>query len=120
MWVARDEDDALVLFDEKPKRDKWFGFWCEGENIPYHGNDEQTCAEWRAQRFELYEDKYEQMFQNLEWEDEPIEVDIFSNDFIQEYGDACYKQGEIDANHFEHGEELEYNLAFCNYVDSKK
>lgn len=97
MWVARNQDGTLKLFDSMPKRgepySEWVNAWCLKLN-----ND---------------------LFPELKWEDEPIEVNIFTNEFVQGFGDACYKQGEQDACRFEYGENPEGNLTIEEYVDSK-
>lgn len=54
MWVARDKNGTLKLFDSMPKRGElcgeWFNAWC----------------------FKLNND----LFPDLKWEDEPIEVEL--------------------------------------------
>lgn len=112
MWIARNkfdtyENDSLVLWldDEKPTRNDndpykyWFGV-CGVELKPY-------SKKWY--------DKYSY----LTWEDEPVEVNIFTNEFVQGFGDACYEQGEQDACRFEYGENPEGNLTIKEYVDSE-
>lgn len=54
LWVARDRDGFLYLFNEKPER--------------LH-----TCGGWRSEWF--YSIRYD-LFPDLTWEDEPIEVEI--------------------------------------------
>lgn len=96
MWIARDKNNELYLYWNKPVR---------------------ATEEWLTNSVSMGID--DSMFSNLKWEDEPVEVNIFTNEFIQEFGDACYKQGEQDACHFEYGEYPEGNLTIKEYVDSK-
>lgn len=76
MWIARDYDSTLVMFNDKPVWDDYYGFWCKDGEVPYYGNDEGTCEMWRAQRFELIGEEYEEMFKNLKWNDEPVKVNM--------------------------------------------
>ena len=57
MWIARDEDNTLVLWTEKPIRYIETGLW----NVPKFGK-----------RIELDN----KLFSELKWEDEPVEVEI--------------------------------------------
>ena len=33
------------------------------------------------------------LYPELKWGDEPIEVFLFTKEFVQSFGDACYEQG---------------------------
>lgn len=58
MWVARDKDNKLVLYEFEPTRhyDKWYDY----DNGTMYGLIELD----------------ESLFPNLKWEDEPIEVGL--------------------------------------------
>lgn len=60
-WVARDEDGALWLYKEKPERSEKAGVFIARKN----GNV--------SLGMELLD---ERMFGELEWEDEPMEVEM--------------------------------------------
>ena len=51
LWLACDRDNTLVLFPDKPFRDKWFGFWCKFKDGIYCCNDELTVREYESRRF---------------------------------------------------------------------
>lgn len=55
MWVARDKDNSLWFFTEKPKRNTY----------TWTSRSQQTQCEIPTD-----------LFTNLEWEDEPIEVEL--------------------------------------------
>lgn len=90
MWVARDKDGTLWLFEEMPQRItgdiyKDDGWWCNedtSQNFGYCMLDSN-------------------LFPNLKWEDEPFEVQIIpqitpelkrkiSETAIKEYGKASH------------------------------
>lgn len=64
MWVARDENEALYFFSNKPKRHD-DGYWV---SIPY--GEQCMLGDY--------------MFPELKWEDEPLEVTIVPTSFIKE------------------------------------
>lgn len=59
MWIARDKDDSLWLFNEKPVRNEEESYWTISS--PNH----EAVGTLRYT-----------MFPELKWEDEPIEVDL--------------------------------------------
>lgn len=76
LWLARDKDNFLTLFKNKPER-------LNGRWLDFNPDTEKQF---------IFID--ETLFPDLKWRDEPLEVNIFSKDFIQKFGDACYKQGQ--------------------------
>lgn len=56
LWVARDKDKKLYLYDSKPKRDCDCGAWCSDLSC--------VCVISSS------------LFPDLTWEDEPIEVEM--------------------------------------------
>lgn len=78
MWIARNKDNSLFLFNtNKPNR-------CS-EYDDYIGKDTYwVCG--NREGIEDYNEMYDliqlpsSMFPNLKWEDEPIEVDIIRKD----------------------------------------
>lgn len=54
LWVARDKDKKLYLYDSKPKRDCDCGAWCSDLSC--------VCVISSS------------LFPDLTWEDEPVEV----------------------------------------------
>lgn len=103
MWIARNRNNSLYMFYDKPYREHNWRWVIDLKDLNI---------------MELKDEEHPQ-FKDLKWEDEPVEVNIFTNKFIQEFGDACYKQGEEDACHFEYGEYPEGNLTIEEYVASK-
>lgn len=102
MWAAREKIGLLRLYTKLPYR--YSGcVW----RIP----DDGDCV--------TISDKDYPQFKDLKWEDEPVEVNLFTNEFMQGFGDACYERGEQDACRFEYGENPEGNLTIKAYVDSK-
>lgn len=71
MWVARDKDGTLNLWFNKPKRA--VNFW--------YGQQKQDG--WKETE-EFIQNKHEidgKQFSKLTWDDEPIEVYIYSNEY---------------------------------------
>ena len=97
-WLARDKDGFLTVFENKPEREdeKWVDFYSE-----------------TVKQFIFIDNS---LFPNLKWEDEPIEVNIFTKEFVQKFGDACYKQGQSDACSFEYGREEDGNLYIEDFI----
>lgn len=62
MWVARDKDGCLNLFSSKPVKEKDVDWW-ELADIE---NDEE------------FMELNPELFPDLRWEDEPIEVELVS------------------------------------------
>ena len=63
MWVARDKNGTVWLYTNKPIRSSMFSRWnVDSENSLLHTN------EW----MEIDRD----LFPDLKWEDEPIEVEL--------------------------------------------
>lgn len=60
MWIARDKDGSLWLYDEKPIREEKCSVWINESNITDEGIGVLQPT----------------MFPSLKWEDEPIEVDL--------------------------------------------
>ncbi len=58
MWVARDKNNSLWLYKEKPYRNEIYECWQSEDPYVYVGPIDKT------------------LFPNLKWEDEPIEVTI--------------------------------------------
>ena len=98
LWLARDKDGFLTLFKSKPERahEEWVDFNPETE-----------------EQFIFIDNS---LFPNLKWEDEPIEVNIFTKEFVQKFGDACYEQGQSDACSFEYGREEDGNLYIEDFI----
>ena len=82
MWVARDKDGTLNLWFNKPKRA--VNFWyCQ-----------QKQDGWKATK-EFIQNKHEidgKQFPKLTWEDEPINVYIYSS----EYSDLVESKRKFD------------------------
>lgn len=98
IWLARDEDGTLTLFPKKPIRvvSGWWDIDPEAET-----------------NFIYIDPTY---FPNLKWEDEPIEVNIFTKEFVQSFGNACYEQGQNDACRNEYGKSEEGNLDIDDFI----
>lgn len=82
MWVARDKDGTLNLWFNKPKRA--VNFW--------YGQQKQDG--WKAIE-EFIQNKHEidgKQFPKLTWEDEPINVYIYSS----EYSDLVESKRKFD------------------------
>lgn len=63
MWVARDKDERLWLFIDKPKRSQIHGWWeVDTQNSLLRDDD---CMEISGE-----------LFPEIKWEDEPIEVEL--------------------------------------------
>lgn len=63
MWVARNKDERLFIFIDKPKRSKINNWWeVDTQNTLLRDDD---CLEI-----------YGELFPNLRWEDNPIEVEL--------------------------------------------
>lgn len=63
MWVARDKDECLWLFIDKPIRSQKNDWWeVDTQNSLLRDDD---CLQID-----------EELFPDLSWEDEPIEVDL--------------------------------------------
>lgn len=60
MWIARDKDGSLWLYNEKPTRDEKGSCWINESNITNEG----LCTLQPT------------MFPELKWEDEAMEVDL--------------------------------------------
>lgn len=105
MWIARNKNNSLWLFNNKPYRNNVSGEWDirHDENEKY-GIDLDVL------------DVEPSQYSSLKWSDEPIEVRLFTDSFVQSFGDACYKQGENDACAFEYGKEDEGNLILNDYI----
>lgn len=59
MWIARDKDDSLWLYNEKPVR-----------------NEEENDWTISSPTDNAVGKLYSTMFPELKWEDEPVEVDL--------------------------------------------
>lgn len=57
MFIARNKNGDLYLFDSKPKRNEKFGFWSCGSNC-----------------IKITDNYHKKMFKNLQWKDNPKEV----------------------------------------------
>lgn len=100
MWLARDKrNNSLCLYNNKPVRNEDSGQW----NTVY---DEEQGYGGVFDMIEINPSKRP----SLKWEDEPIEVGIFTRSEIQAFGDACYKRGQDDACAFEYGKDEDGNL----------
>ena len=98
LWLARDKDGFLTVFGNKPERsdEEWVDFYSE-----------------TAKQFIFIDNS---LFPNLKWEDEPIEVNIFTKEFVQKFGDACYEQGQSDACNNEYNKKEEGNLYIKDFI----
>lgn len=56
LWVARDKSGELFAYDSKPKRESYLGFWYSDLNCMGKVSKD--------------------LFPELKWEDEPIEVEL--------------------------------------------
>lgn len=100
MWIARDKNERLFLYYKKPKRRK-NGWHIKGE--PY---------------LQLEKD----MFLNLKWEDEPVEVSIVPTmmnsvqtklaESVDEYFDYVSHAQDIHPYSKEKEQELYYNVCW--------
>lgn len=60
MWVARDKDGSLWLYNEKPTREEKSSCWINKSSITNEGIGTLQLT----------------MFPDLKWEDEPIEIEL--------------------------------------------
>ena len=60
MWIARDKNRELWLYDEKPTREEKYSCWINKSSITNEGIGTLDDT----------------MFPELKWEDEPMEVDL--------------------------------------------
>lgn len=73
MWVARDKDKTLWLFEEYPSRHtpnflkKWWN-WCKDSDFYW--------MQAPTGFYTIIEDYKYPQFKNITWEDEPVEVDF--------------------------------------------
>lgn len=105
MWLVRNKyENALWLFNNKPVRNEDSGQW---ESVY---DEEQGYGGV----FDIIEINPSER-PSLKWEDEPIEVGIFTHSEIQAFGDACYKRGQDDACNFEYGKGEDGNLELSEY-----
>lgn len=81
MWIARNLDGSLHLFEEKPDR-------CDkiGGNFPGNKTKSITPCVWRIKNpYGGFYDTWgyievdSSLFPNLKWEDEPIEVSLIED-----------------------------------------
>lgn len=64
MWVAKDKNGRLHIFDMKPWREPYM----YGEAIGYWTNHNESTY--------VKDVDIQRKFQHLRWEDEPVEVDL--------------------------------------------
>ena len=104
MWLARDRSNALCLYINKPVRNEDSGEWnpVYNEELGYRSV------------FDIIEINPSER-PSLKWEDEPIEVGIFTRSEIQAFGNACYKRGQDDACNFEYGKDEDGNIELSEY-----
>ena len=57
MFVARNKDGKLYIFESKPIRNEQFGYWSCGSNC-----------------IKITDNYHKKMFKNLQWKDNPKEV----------------------------------------------
>lgn len=63
MWVARDKDEDLWLYTDKPKRSQTNCWWeADTQTNPLDADEVMLINR--------------ELFPDLSWEDEPIEVDL--------------------------------------------
>lgn len=74
MWVARNKNGQLTLFEGRPTRDEENEIW-------NHYTIYSNCTDSNIQHFsaKILDRK---MFPELKWEDEPIEVTLTSSELI--------------------------------------
>ena len=72
MWIARDRNNNLVLHQTKPTRD--LGYWVSNTDCMVFSTRSLTCSH-TSEMYNLYKD--------LKWEDEPIEVDLIETFKLQ-------------------------------------
>lgn len=63
MWIARDKDGTLNLYDGKPFRGTEYQWWM------YSGNYSEINKESDSLLGEI-------IFKDLKWDDEPLEVEL--------------------------------------------
>lgn len=83
LWVARDENGWLHLWFREPHRAR--NFWIA----------EQIQDGW-LQREEFVQNKHrldDNLFPEIEWEDEPLEIKLFSDDMIENINENAYQRG---------------------------
>lgn len=66
MWIARNKDKSLWLYSQLPIRDK--SYWTIKQDSIYSSI---------SSKFRLSDDE----FPNLKWEDEPVNVTLFSTEY---------------------------------------
>ena len=66
MWIARDKDGWLCLYEKKPWRQTCEQMWIDGDINFY--------LDYKEDRFGCYEILDSKLLPELTWEDEPIEV----------------------------------------------
>lgn len=63
MWVARDKDGTLLMYNDEPIRSSIFSCWEVDTEKSSIGEDD-------------YMEIYGDLFPDLRWEDNPIEVEL--------------------------------------------
>lgn len=106
MWVARNKDGSLELFEGRPHRMNKDNIASEEyrEGHWYYYSLHSVIGPHTIQHFST-KMLNQNMFPNLKWEDEPIEINLLSNEQIDEIvsyalnqtGIAEDKQAEIFA-----------------------
>lgn len=81
MWVVRDKDGKLKLFNDKPVRDWSWEDWEHTEKCEYWCRDTDKYPPVHyGSLTSLYDPNYQvtfldsELFPDIEWEDEPLEV----------------------------------------------
>lgn len=106
MWASRDKNGSIRLYIEKP---------VQKQNIK--DSEYETCLDFCTDVDKMIGYLPSNSFPELKCGDEPIEVFVFTKEFVQSFGDACYKQGIDDGCAFEEGHEEEGNLLIDDFIN---
>ena len=106
MWASRDKNGSIRLYIEKP---------VQKQNIKDSGYE--NCLDFCTDADKMIGYLPSNSFPELKWGDEPIEVFVFTKEFVQRFGDACYKQGIDDGCAFEEGHEEDGNLLIDYFIN---
>lgn len=109
MWIARNKDGKLQLFEGHPTKEVEKGEW----------NYYTIFSDFRPEREHWFSSKIldRGLFPNLTWEDEPVEVDIMPSDFHTEFIFTIMnniRSGKYDGDLWNLFDDL------LKYVDSKR